>query len=111
MSARDEASFRRALGTRLRAARVAAGWTQRELAERADLADRYLSRLELGLAMPSVWVVARLARHLGVSLDALVGASSAAESTRRAERVQRALASLTSAEVETVLRMIAALRG
>ena len=56
----------------MRSAREERGFTQRELAEAARIADKYLSRIELGLATPSIHVAARLARELGVSLDVLV---------------------------------------
>ncbi|HWP09152.1 MAG TPA: helix-turn-helix transcriptional regulator [Polyangiaceae bacterium] len=58
----------------MKKAREERGLTQRELAESAHIADKYLSRIELGLATPSVYVASRLARALGVSLDALVPA-------------------------------------
>jgi transcriptional regulator with XRE-family HTH domain len=58
----------------VRTAREERGLTQRELAEAARIADKYLSRIELGHATPSVYVASRLARALGVSLDALIPA-------------------------------------
>ena len=69
-----EGPFRRTFGRAIKSAREARGLTQREVAEAAHIADKYLSRIELGLATPSVYVASRLARALGVSLDALVPA-------------------------------------
>lgn len=68
-----EGPFRRNFGRAVKAAREAQGLTQREIAEAARIADKYLSRIELGMATPSVYVATRLAVALGVSLDALVG--------------------------------------
>jgi transcriptional regulator with XRE-family HTH domain len=67
-----EGPFRRTFGRAVKTAREGRGLTQRELAEAASIADKYLSRIELGLATPSVYVAARLARALGVSLDGLL---------------------------------------
>ena len=67
-----EGPFRRTFGRAVKAAREERGFTQRELAEAASIADKYLSRIELGLATPSVYVASRLAKALGVSLDALL---------------------------------------
>ena len=69
-----EGPFRRTFGRAIKTAREERGLTQRALAESAHIADKYLSRIELGLATPSVYVASRLARALGVSLDALVPA-------------------------------------
>jgi transcriptional regulator with XRE-family HTH domain len=68
----QEGPFRRTFGQAVRTTREKRGLTQRELAEGAHIADKYLSRIELGLATPSVYVASRLALALGVTLDALV---------------------------------------
>ncbi len=73
MSAKTEAAFRREFGRHVRAARTTQGLSQRELAERADLADKYLSRIEVGAAMPSVFVADCIARALGVGIEGLTG--------------------------------------
>jgi len=67
-----EGTFRRTFGRAVKYAREERGLTHRKLAESAHIADKYLSRIELGLATPSVYVASRLARALGVSLDTLV---------------------------------------
>ncbi len=69
-----EGPFRRTFGRAVRTARKGKGLTQRELAEAARIADKYLSRIELGLATPSVFVASRLARALGVSVDTFLPA-------------------------------------
>lgn len=72
MALPEEKHFRSAFGAAVRAAREAAELTQRQLAERADIADKYLSRVEVGEATPSVHIAARLAAALGIGLDVLV---------------------------------------
>jgi len=68
-----EDAFRRSFGRSLKRLREARALTQRELAELAEIAEKYLSRIELGLATPSVHVAWRLARALDESLDRLLG--------------------------------------
>jgi DNA-binding XRE family transcriptional regulator len=61
------------LGGRLRASRQEAGLTQAELARKARTSRIYLSFLETGRrASPSLGVLRRLARALGVTLAELV---------------------------------------
>jgi len=66
------------LGSRLRAARLAKGWTQTELA--GDLVSvGYVSRLESGHRRPNAEVLEALAQRLGVSVDQLLRGPTAPE--------------------------------
>lgn len=56
----------KALGARIRTLRLERGLTQEELAERAGLHSRYISRIELGGANFGVSVLFQLATGLGV---------------------------------------------
>lgn len=69
------------LGERLREIRQAGDLTQEQLAERAQIEQSYLSKLENGRARPSTAVLQRLALALDVQPDALTGAR---QSRRRA---------------------------
>lgn len=51
--------------------RYAKGMSLRELSERAHVSKSYLQRIEAGEAAPSLEVMVRLARALGVPLDDL----------------------------------------
>ena len=51
--------------------RYAQGMSLRELSERAHVSKSYLQRIEAGEAAPSLEVMVRLARALGVPLDDL----------------------------------------
>ena len=62
----------RALGSRLFQRRRDLGWTQRQLAERAVIAFRRISRFENGRTAPNLPEAIRLAGALDVSLDRLV---------------------------------------
>lgn len=61
----------------LRAARRARGWTQSELAERADIAVEVCGRLERGRVLPRADTLVRLALALGTTTDALLGIAPA----------------------------------
>ena len=60
---------------RLRAARLAADLSQRELAEGIGVAQSHVSRYETGVMRPDLDVLPKLARALGVTTDYLLGVS------------------------------------
>lgn len=59
------------LGTRLRSLRTQRGWTLGELAQRTNLSEAYLSRIESGDRQPSLAVLFDLARAYHVSMASL----------------------------------------
>ena len=59
------------LGQRIRAARLAKGWTQGDLADRTDILRSNVARLEAGRHSPSVETVAVLADALSLRLAEL----------------------------------------
>jgi len=62
------------LGEKVKALRVARGWSQNELSRRAHVRQALLSELELGKKEDTTGrVLRRLARALNVSVDYLVG--------------------------------------
>jgi transcriptional regulator with XRE-family HTH domain len=61
-----------ALGALLRAERTAAGLSLRELSERTNVSNAYLSQVERGRHEPSLRVLTAVASTLGVSLEALL---------------------------------------
>ena len=66
------------LGHRIRAARVAKGWTQTELAG-GDVSVGYVSRIESGQRRPNSAVLTDLATRLGVPVDHLLRGVTARE--------------------------------
>lgn len=62
----------RAFGAYLRAQRNAARLTLRELADRAQISNPYLSQIERGLHEPSVKVIRSLAEALDLSAEVLL---------------------------------------
>jgi transcriptional regulator with XRE-family HTH domain len=64
-----------ALGALIRAQRVTAGLSLRELGERTKVSNAYLSQIERGLHEPSISVLDAIAAALDVPLEALLARS------------------------------------
>jgi transcriptional regulator with XRE-family HTH domain len=60
------------MGRRIRQLREAKGMSQTALAQRARIAREYLNRIEAGRHDPTVGVLARVARVLGVPVGELL---------------------------------------
>lgn len=60
---------RMALGKRIREARIQKGYTQQDLADRAEIGTVYLSEIERGVKMPSLKIFVRIIDALEVSAD------------------------------------------
>ncbi len=73
------ARLQRGFGTVIRERRASAGWTQEDLAERADLTRNYVSDLERGLKSPTLATIEALADALGVRPHALILAAEKRE--------------------------------
>ena len=68
----SEIATLRALGKRVRELRIKQGDAQERLAERADIHENHLRRIEGGAANPSFLVLVRIARALGLSASDLL---------------------------------------
>jgi transcriptional regulator with XRE-family HTH domain len=66
-----------AIGNAARQARHARKLTQQQVAERLDVSVEFYSRMERGLAHPSLEVFLRMLDALGVSADTLLGLDAA----------------------------------
>lgn len=67
-------SSERVLGARLQDARKAAGLTQQELCQRANLSYSTLAKIERGaIKSPSIFTIQNIAQALNTGLDALIG--------------------------------------
>ena len=64
-------------GRRLREQRLATGWTQGELADRADVSRALVGALEHGRHMPAADAAIRLARALGTTVERLFDPAAA----------------------------------
>lgn len=67
----EERALLSAVGNRVRDLRADRGWTQEDLVERADIDRSYLADLERGVTNPSLLILARVAKGLGIDLATL----------------------------------------
>ena len=105
------------LGARIKELRNRAGLTQAQLAERVEISDEFLSRMERGAKAPSLHTAEKVARSLGVSMKELFDfdAVPAADSkTARLEGLVSYLAAVDEAivqDVQAVARALVESRG
>ena len=97
--------FKRFLGNRIRQARNKRELSQEVLAGAAEINPRYLSRIELGQAMPSTFVAWRLSRELRVPITELLEEGG----LDVAGRIKLLLEERTPKEAERALRVLAEL--
>lgn len=64
--------IRKKFGKRLRQLREERGWSQEEFADRAGLHRTYVSAVERGVRNPTLSVLERIAKALGVSLEEML---------------------------------------
>lgn len=69
----SQAAQMQALGRRIRDERAEQGWSLNELAARADVSRAMLSKVERGESSPTVNVLQKIARALGLSPGSLIG--------------------------------------
>jgi transcriptional regulator with XRE-family HTH domain len=69
----SEKAWLDALGALIRAQRMTAGLSLRELSVRTKVSNAYLSQIERGLHEPSISVLAAIAAALDVPLETLLG--------------------------------------
>lgn len=101
----DRASVYLTVGGNLRRLRLAAGMTQRALAEKAGLSTPFVSFLEIGRKKGSLESYDRLAIALGVPITALFDAVSG-----KAPWGKDPLPGLSAAERRSVWRLVQTLR-
>lgn len=71
------------LGRRLQAARVAAGFTQQTLCQKAGLSYSTLTKIERGaIKSPSIFTIQSITGALGISLDQLLGGTKRTTKTK-----------------------------
>lgn len=76
---KDERAVAERIASEVRRARKERGWSQLELAERAELSMNYVSLIERAERLPSVEVMIQLAAVLGTTLASLVAETAEAD--------------------------------
>ncbi len=64
--------IRRRVGRNIKQARAAKGWSQEELADQVGIHRTYVSGLERGVRNPTITVLEKMARPLGVTPGSLL---------------------------------------
>ena len=82
------------MGSRIRQARLAAGLTQKQLADQLHITDRAVSKWERGLSAPDIALLEPLAQLLGISVEELLAGQRLTETApptegRRRSRLYR----------------------
>jgi transcriptional regulator with XRE-family HTH domain len=72
----DDAKLAATIGKSARAARVALGLSQADVAEKLGLSLEFVGRIERGVALPSVPTLVSLAAALAISSDMMLGIAS-----------------------------------
>ncbi|HSU42507.1 MAG TPA: helix-turn-helix transcriptional regulator [Polyangiaceae bacterium] len=103
-----EHALRAKLAHALRQARRVRGLTQRTLAARAGIGEKYLSRIERGLVTPSLLVALELTAALGVPLTELLERPSL-EGPPAPVSILKLLADRSASELERAERVLRAL--
>lgn len=67
----EQRAHRRAFGDSVSRLRQERGWTQEDLAERADVHRSYLAAIETGARNPTLDVIVKLATGLGIPIARL----------------------------------------
>jgi XRE family aerobic/anaerobic benzoate catabolism transcriptional regulator len=104
----QEMTFRKTLSRAVRDARRKRGLTQRALAHHSGITEKYLSRIELGLVTPSVFVTFRLCHALAVDLGELLTLAPPSEH-RDVGRIARILRGRSDAQLDLARRVLAEL--
>lgn len=99
---------RQSFGEMVRTLRSEKGMTQLELAQRMGVTDKAVSKWERDLSIPDVASLPKLAEELGVSVDELLQAKSAAQEDAAGGGVARKKAAFM---VELVLKAVALAMG
>jgi transcriptional regulator with XRE-family HTH domain len=111
----------RKLGKAAREARLEAGLTQADVAERIDVATEVYGRLERGLMLPSVLTFWRLCLVLRLPADRLLGFASrkgtpggsrlpAERDSAQVRRLMRSVRKLNGSQLRALSSMVAALQ-
>ncbi len=99
------------LGQKVRNLRRALGLTQEQLAERAGISLKHLGELERGRSNPTLSSLVGLASSLGVPLPEFFTLEEAGLTPERArETLHRAVDRASGRDLETLRRILAALK-
>ena len=91
------------IGKRISNLRKAAGLTQAELSEKIGISEKYLSRIECGIQVPSVVIIADICETLCISADKLLSLN---QTTASNNRIQNEISDFSAYEQNRVIEII-----
>ena len=95
-----------ALGMRIRKKRLEKGWKIAELAERAELGDDYLGKIERGQGIASLETLVKIANALNVGIDCLVGKDLSGAANYLNEDINRSMEQMDDKKRKQFLEFI-----
>ena len=98
-------------GQRIKEARLARGFTQVELAERLDISQNHLSRLELGKTKCGILVFLRLVEVLQISSDELLRPNIPSAAVISSNEFNSVLEDCTQYEATAIIKMARELKA
>lgn len=110
MTAKDDAWLVE-FGQRIKAARLARGLTQDELAERLDISQNHLSRLELGRTKCGILVFLHLVEALQISSDVLLRPDIPSDTVISSTELNSILEDCTQYEAAAIVKMARELKA
>ena len=94
------------LGMKLREARNKAGFTQEQLAEKADIGVMYLGEIERGVKMPSMKIFIKLIEALDISADYILRNELPSGKEYVLDEITEKLAGLTTKQREVAVDIL-----
>ena len=94
------------LGMKLREARNKAGFTQEQLAEKADIGVMYLGEIERGVKMPSMKIFIKLIEALDISADYILRNELPSGKEYVLDEITEKLAGLTPKQIKTAVDIL-----
>ena len=98
-------------GQRIKEARLARGFTQVELAERLDISQNHLSRLELGKTKCGILVFLHLVEALQISSDELLRPNIPSDAVISSNELNSVLEDCTQYEAGAIIKMARELKA
>lgn len=96
---------KRLIGRRIAYVRKSAGITQAELAEKINISEKYLSRIECGKQLPNVMIIVKICEVLHVSSDELLLFPTVTSSLKE-KRIEDELISFSEYDKEQIIQIL-----
>ena len=94
------------LGKRLRQSRIQKGYTQQELAKKADIGTVYLGEIERGIKMPSLNIFIKIIEALDISADYVLRDALSSGGTYIFDEITDQLKDLTPQQRKTAVDIL-----